>query len=207
MWQGGTAIRALHFLAHARMEKRERRSEPHDPRMLQSHGTRVARRHQVHATSGRIGETSGRRVALALIQVGGFVVAVMGIAAALSWETGCAEPERPPNHPAASMRDRAAMRVELVALVVPDEPRAAKIKTLYQEIDALAGELDAKRAQRLEQLRALDAQRDVADAEIETAMQGLRVDGHEAFVRYVSLQTQLRELLTPDEFRKLDAAR
>jgi hypothetical protein len=119
----------------------------------------------------------------------------------------CGAPDRPPNHPASGMRDRAAMRVELVALVVPDPGRAARVKQLYAEIDALGRELERKRTDRLAALRALDARRDSTDEALGAAVRALRADGQAAFQRYVSLQMQLREQLTSDEFARLDATR
>ncbi len=109
----------------------------------------------------------------------------------------------PPQLPTTAVRDRAVSRVGLVTLVIDDQARAARVRALYEQMDALI--LAAKRAQ-AEQLKLLaDACATRTDDERRARFAEFSATERRALEAYIALQMELRKLTTPEEFAKLDA--
>lgn len=112
--------------------------------------------------------------------------------------------EVPPNLPTSEAFKRNVPRVELVPLVMGDGERAARVQSLYTEIESLM--LATKQAQAAQWRALLDAkQRKLSDDEARAIVRKFRDTEIEALRKYIGIQMRLREATTPEEFAKLDA--
>ncbi len=128
------------------------------------------------------------------------LVVALSIATSMA---GCGGKNPPPQLPTSGAHERAASRIELVGLVIPDGARAAKVRALYVEIERLM--LDTKRAE-AQQLTALstgDGSR--TEAATRARFRRFRETEQQALEAYVHIQLELRKATTPAEFTRLDA--
>jgi hypothetical protein len=116
---------------------------------------------------------------------------------------GCGGEKPPAQLPSTAARDRVATRVELVDLVISDQSRASKVRSLYIAMDALL--LDTKRAQARE-LALLGASQ-ANDEQTRAALAAVSQAETSALERYMGLQLELRRFTSADEFARLDAIR
>lgn len=128
-----------------------------------------------------------------------FVVAVLAFALVLP---ACAEGP-PPQLPTTDARDRAVSRVGLVPLVIDDADRAARVRALYERMDAVL--LEAKRAQAQQLLLLADANATRTDDEKRARFAEFSATERRALEAYIGLQLELRRVTTPEEFARLDA--
>lgn len=129
-------------------------------------------------------------------------MALGAVALALVLPSACTEV--PPNLPTSEAFKRNVPRVELVPLVIGDGERAARVQSLYIEIESLM--LATKKAQAAQWRALLDAkQRKLSDDEARAIVRKFRDAEIEALRKYIGIQMRLREATTPEEFAKLDA--
>ena len=94
-------------------------------------------------------------------------------------------------------------RIELVDLVISDPVRAAKVRRLYAEIEALM--VEVKTTMSTEIVRLGYDKQTRTDAETRAIIERGRDAELAAFRRYVTIQLELRRSMSAEEFAKLDA--
>jgi hypothetical protein len=119
----------------------------------------------------------------------------------------CSKEARPDSHPIVGIYDRNAARIELVELIIHDQPRARKIKAKYEEIATLVESLAATRAKSSRVLYELSADRTLREDELRAEIGKMRAAGRATFEKYTALQLELRTMMTSEEFHRLDEVR
>ena len=124
------------------------------------------------------------------------------VASACVLSAGCG-PDLPPSLPSTDAHLRMAARVDLVDLVISDPVRAAKVRRLYAEIEALM--IEVKTTMSTEIVKLGYDKQTRTDAETRAVIDRGRDAEVAAFRRYVHIQLELRRCMNAEEFAKLDA--
>jgi hypothetical protein len=122
---------------------------------------------------------------------------------ALGAAVGCGGKGPPPQLATTGAHVRAASRVELVDLVIADGARAAKVRSLYVQIEQLMLETKRAEARELLGLGAEGCPR--SEDETRAAMKRFSAAERGALEKYIGLELELRRATTPEEFARLDA--
>jgi len=125
----------------------------------------------------------------------------LALVSSLALSNACTEV--PPNLPTSEAFKRTVPRIELVPLVIGDAERAERVQNLYIEIESLM--LETKKAQAAQWMALLEAKdRKLQDDEVRAIIRKFREAELAALRKYASIQVELRENTTPEEFAKLD---
>ena len=114
---------------------------------------------------------------------------------------GCSEV--PPNLPSTQAYQRNVPRAELVEFVVDDSDRAAKVRSLYLQVERLVLRTQQANIMRAERLLRGD-DKALTRAQIRELVVGVGRSELEAMHKYIDIQMQLRANTTPEEFARLD---
>jgi hypothetical protein len=122
--------------------------------------------------------------------------------------TGCASSDSaPPAHVVTGVEDRVRQRVNRIELVVDDAERAEKVTGVYLELEKLIIGYRRSLERDNETLWQVEADPATDEAVIREMLAAARSNADQTWEQYAALQMQLRELLSRDEFEKIDALR
>ena len=119
----------------------------------------------------------------------------------------CSSPVRPPSRPATRIYDRSMAQLGMVELVVADRTRAERAKRLFERIERAFVNAEATRLAASQRALGLSEKGEPTDDEIRAAFKAMDAAASQAFARYVSIQIELRQVLTRGEFDKLSKVR
>ena len=128
------------------------------------------------------------------------------VSVSLGAGSACASaPARP--HPIIEMEDRVRPRIARIPLAVRDAERAERVRAIYVELERLIANFRLSRAHLLWQITNLRGNEPDLREQLTQRIHELREAGVQTMEAYVEAQLELRTLLTPEEFARIDAMR
>jgi|SRR6187551_3355139 len=110
---------------------------------------------------------------------------------------------RPAQLPMSGMYKRSTARIEVSQIVIKDQHRRWRVHAVYLRVAQLAEKFAARRTQHNAQLTQVMSTPTLHLADVEQVVKAFERDQKVAFDEYISLQLELRELMTKNEFEKL----
>ena len=112
-----------------------------------------------------------------------------------------------PAHLVTGVEDRVRQRINRIELVIDDVERAEKTVGVYLELEKLVIGYRESLVRDQGELWKLETDPATDDEALRVALAHSRENADGTWKKYVALQTQLRELLSKDEFERIDALR
>jgi hypothetical protein len=105
------------------------------------------------------------------------------------------------------IEDRVRPRIARIPLAVRGAERAERVQAIYVELERLIANFRLSRAHLLWQIANLRGDEPDLREQLTQRFDELRRAGRQTMEAYVEAQLELRTLLTPEEFARIDAMR